>query len=140
MPAADENDGARRTGAIKLDPASIDIFRHAGQKYAEEETKLNREIGEGGIVGRWIGRVEYQPGNIALIAIVGLLVILLVSILGLIGVDGSQEKGLGKIEDLKSVILAILGLTGTILGYIFGKSSAAELPPAKKRDVTKIAP
>jgi uncharacterized membrane protein len=139
MPGANENDDAAKPGAIRLDPASIDIFRNAGQKYAEEETKLSKEIGDSGIVGRWIGRVEYQPGNIALIAIVGLLIILLVSILGLIGVDGSQQKGLGKIEDLKSVILAILGLTGTILGYIFGKSSA-DSPQVKKPDGTKIAP
>jgi hypothetical protein len=97
-------------------------FDRGLSRYDKEKGKLLEEYEAGGKIGRWIGDIDHHAGNIALITIAGLLFILLVGVVGLLTITESPEK----MEDVKSVILAILGLTGTILGYIFGRSSKSQ--------------
>ena len=96
-----------------------DIIQHRVRRFREEQANVKAE-NKGGSLERLIGGIEYHAGNIAFITISGLLLILFISVCGLLGIDKNPEK----LDAIKSIILAILGLTGTILGYIFGRSGA----------------
>ncbi len=101
----------------------------AGIGNHEPKPEPNRPFGDSGRFGEWIGGLEYQPGHIALVTIMGLLVILLAGVLGIVFAPADLPSGAAKIESIKNVILSILGLTGTILAYIFGKSGAIDKRP-----------
>jgi len=118
--------GKSTTSGVALNPAALDILRRTVARYSTERKQLNRTYGDGGRFGEWIGGLEYQPGHIALVTIIGLLLILLVAVLGIVFASADLPSGSAKIENIKNVILSILGLTGTILGYIFGKSGSLD--------------
>ena len=107
-------------------PTSLtSIFKDAAVQFRTERINIDKSVSDGGRLGSIIGTESYHASNIALIAISGLLVILFVSIIGLLSITVKTPESITKLEDVKSIILAILGLTGTILGYIFGKSVSA---------------
>jgi len=118
-----------RSDNAPLPPTNLSsIFKKAVVNFQAERTKIDRSDDRGSL-GSIIGTESYHAGNISLIAITGLLIILLVSIVGMLCINAKTPESVTKLEDVKSVILTILGLTGTILGYIFGKSVSHGPPP-----------